>query len=54
MSTVDVTPTWSALVGAMLAAYEGASNQERKAELYREFRRMAIIADRYVEENDNE
>lgn len=43
MESVDVTPTWRAIVPLLIAAVEAGSGEARK-ELYR----MAELADRYV------
>jgi hypothetical protein len=43
---IDITPSWSALVEPMLAAYGARkSKQETKAIIMQEFRKMAMLAD---------
>ena len=41
----DATPTWSALLPAMLHALEMSKNQKAKDEIKQELKRMARLAD---------
>lgn len=47
MHTVDITPTWSGLLPAMLAAYENGKPETRRA-MFEELSRMARAADAHV------
>lgn len=47
--TIDITPTWSAILPLLLAAYEGGTFEGKHA-AESELRRMAKLADAYVAE----
>ncbi len=46
---VDITPTWSDLVRPMLLVYRETDNLESLSNIRIEFKKMAALADRYVE-----
>lgn len=48
METIDCTPTWSAIVGLLITVLEHG-NEEGKKQAREELKRMAEIADRFVE-----
>ncbi len=48
MKTIDITPTWTSLLSLYLEVYEN-SNMEGRREAAAELRRMANLADKYVE-----
>lgn len=45
--TIDLTPTWSAILPVLLEGYEQASPDGRRIAL-EELQRMASLADRYA------
>jgi len=47
MKTVDITPTWEAILPALLAVIENGNFEGRKVAL-EELTRMAQLADLYV------
>ena len=47
--TVDITPTWTSLVGVMLLVHSTTEHAATKADMETEFRRMAEAADKYNE-----
>ncbi|SKB49845.1 hypothetical protein [Sphingopyxis flava] len=50
VETIDVTPTWSGILPALLAAHENGTFEGRKI-AQAELERMAAIADKYVAEH---
>jgi hypothetical protein len=52
MKTIDLTPSWSALVPAMLAVLENPKAEKESKEFIRgEFRRMAEFCDQVNKES---
>jgi hypothetical protein len=49
METIDMTPTWSGLLPALLAVIQNAETVEGRKAAEAELMRMARIADRLVE-----
>jgi hypothetical protein len=47
--TVDLTPTWSGILPALLAVIANGETVEARKAAEAELRRMAAIADKYVE-----
>jgi len=50
IGTVDITPTWVAVVPVLLAAIENGTSEGRRLAI-EELKRMASIADAYVAAN---
>lgn len=50
VESIDVTPTWSALLPAILAAYDQRAVGPKRFAMG-ELERMAALADKYVEEH---
>jgi hypothetical protein len=46
---IDITPPWSDLVRPMLMVYRDTTNPESLVNIATEFKKMAALADRYVE-----
>ena len=46
--TIDITPTWQAIVPALLEAYASASTMKRE-DIRAEFLKMAKAADLYIQ-----
>jgi hypothetical protein len=53
METIDMTPTWAAILPMLLAAYEDGTPKGRKIAL-EELQRMAAICDRAVDAQKRE
>jgi hypothetical protein len=49
METIDMTPTWSALLPAMLEVLTTSKNNSAKEAIKAELKNMAYAADLYVE-----
>lgn len=47
IGTIDLTPTWSEILGTLLMVYENGNTTGRAAAL-KELQRMAGMADKYV------
>ena len=47
VETVDLTPTWSAILRVLLAVYEDSATADGRATALTELQRMADAADRY-------
>lgn len=48
METIDITPTWSGIVNALIIVIQDGDSKGRQIAI-EELRRMAEIADKYVE-----
>lgn len=48
LQTIDCTPTWSGILPALLNVLENGTEEGKKV-VYVELKRMAEIADKYVE-----
>ena len=46
---IDITPTWSGILPALLAILQDGETLEARGQAVIELRRMARLADRYVE-----
>jgi hypothetical protein len=49
MKTIDVTPTWSALLPLLLVVYKQSKDPKAIKEMTQEFKNMAQAADKYNE-----
>lgn len=49
MKTIDITPTWSAVLPILLHIARNGTDQNAMREIEKEFRRMAELADKWVE-----
>lgn len=49
--TVDLTPSWQGITGALLNVYRTVDKPEVLRDIEEEFARMARLADKYVEEH---
>ncbi|AKM09368.1 hypothetical protein [Croceicoccus naphthovorans] len=53
ITTIDLTPTWSEILPALLRLYAEGSTSKVKRTAEEELRRMAALADRYVAAQDD-